>query len=228
VENRATLFDVHWGAKALGTFRLGAPGEHNVSNALAALVAADTWNETCSGEAWGAKQRAGLVELLADFHGVKRRFEFVGEADDILVYNDYGHHPTEVARTVETAREFLDRPVVAIFQPHRYSRTLQLGHEFGPSFEQADRVIITELYSAFEEPIPGVSGQIVLDAVRAANPVKQVYFAPTLEDAHRLAMEITLPGDALFCLGAGNIGALPARLLESLQEREMAQSAVTS
>jgi UDP-N-acetylmuramate--alanine ligase len=151
---------------------------------------------------------------------VERRFQRIGEANRVLVYDDYGHHPTEVATTLQTASEFLERPIVAVFQPHRYSRTQQMGHEFGPSFEAAERVIITQLYSAWEEPIEGVSGRIVFDAVRAYFPDKDVRYAENLDEARQLAIEITKPGEAIFCMGAGDITTLPPLLLDELKKKE--------
>lgn len=210
IEKGAMAFELNGTGEQVARATLGAPGEHNVSNALAALSAVSQLGVD-AGEA---------AQTLFDFHGVKRRFERAGEGDDIVVYNDYGHHPTEVARTLETARDFLQRPVVAVFQPHRYSRTQQIGRDFGPAFKAADRIIITELYSAFEEPITGVSGRIVFDAVQENEPAKDVRFAATLEEARSLALELARPGDALFCLGAGDIGGLPAKLVEDLQQRQ--------
>jgi UDP-N-acetylmuramate--alanine ligase len=190
-----------------GPFELLVPGRHNLSNALAAVLAA------------GALEIAAdkAASALESFAGVKRRFQFIGEAKDVLVYDDYGHHPTEVASTLQTAREFLERPVVAVFQPHRYSRTSQMGHLFGPSFEAADRIIITQLYSAFETPIEGVSGRIVLDSVREALPDKPLFFAENLEEARRMVTEVVQPGDAVFCMGAGDITTLPPLILQDLK-----------
>lgn len=217
-ENGAMHFDVEYQGKELGVMTLGAPGEHNVSNALAALCAADSISQEWSEAALREKSAPDLREVWADFTGVRRRFERVGDAAGILVYSDYGHHPTEVARTLETARSFLQRPIVAIFQPHRYSRTQQLGTAFGPCFASASRVVITELYSAFEEPIEGVSGRIVLDAVRAAG--KDAHWAANLEEALRIGLELAHEGDAVFCLGAGDIGALSQKILQALQDRQ--------
>jgi UDP-N-acetylmuramate--alanine ligase len=190
-----------------GPYRLLVPGKHNLSNALAAMQAASALHIAVEDAA----------RAMESFNGVKRRFQMIGEAGDVLVYDDYGHHPTEVASTLQTAREFLQRPVVAVFQPHRYSRTSQMGHLFGPSFEAADRIIITELYSAFETPIEGVSGRIVFDSVREAWPDKPLFFAENLEEARRMVGEIVQPGDAVFCMGAGDITTLPPLILEDLK-----------
>ncbi len=203
--------------QTIGNFALGAPGRHNISNALAAICAATTQD----GQFPQAYLRAG--ESLADFYGVKRRFQRIGEANRVLVIDDYGHHPTEVATTLNAAREYLERPIVAVFQPHRYSRTQQMGHEFGPSFVAADRVIITQLYSAWETPIEGVSGKIVFDAVCETFPGKDVRYAETLDEARALAIELAQSGDAIICLGAGDIATLPPLLLHDLKAKESSE-----
>lgn len=212
-------YDLFWGEQTVGSYTLGAPGRHNVSNALAAISASCLAD--VPGKLWlpcpQSLHRAATA--LQDFYGVARRFQRCGEAGGIVVYDDYAHHPTEVRSTLETAHEFLNRPVVVIFQPHRYSRTQQMGHEFGPAFAAADQVIITQLYSAFEEPIPGVSGRIVYDAVRQSFPDKPVYYVETLDEAHHLTRELIRPGDAIITMGAGDISRLPALLLQELNSK---------
>jgi UDP-N-acetylmuramate--alanine ligase len=207
VHERKMRYDLQAANERIGTFHLGVPGRHNISNALGAICAAMSLDI----------DPARAAQSLQEFHGISRRFEFCGEANGILVYNDYGHHPTEVQSTLQMARDFLRRPIIAIFQPHRYSRTQQMGRDFGPAFAAADRVIITQLYSAFEEPIPGVSGQIVFDSVRRNLPHTEAHYAKTLEEARHLACDIARPGDALIVMGAGDIGALPPLLLRELQ-----------
>jgi UDP-N-acetylmuramate--alanine ligase len=192
-----------------GNFQIATPGVHNLSNALGAICAVWPLNI----------QPEEAATALQDFAGVKRRFQFIGEASDVLVYDDYGHHPTEVASTLQTARDFLKRPIVAVFQPHRYSRTQQMGDVFGPSFSAADRIIITELYSAFETPIEGVSGRIVFDSVRQAFPDKPIFWADDLEAAQRLVSELVTSGDAVFCMGAGDITMLPPRIVDDLKRK---------
>jgi UDP-N-acetylenolpyruvoylglucosamine reductase len=187
----------------------GVPGEHNRSNAAAALAVAVHLGIS----------RADALKALETFHGVSRRFEKVGEVNGVVIYDDYAHHPTEVKSTLEAAKT-LKRPLIAIFQPHRYSRTQQLGAQFGKSFKAADVVIITELYSAFEEPIEGVSGRIVFDAVRRACPNKKVLFASDLQTAKSFAVQIARSGDAIFTLGAGDITQLPQQLLADLEIRQ--------
>ena len=183
----------------------GVPGKHNRSNAAAALAVALHLGIA----------REDALKAIHSFHGVSRRFEKVGEVNDIVIYDDYAHHPTEVTSTLEAAAT-LNRRIIAIFQPHRYSRTQQLGAQFGDSFGAADVVIITELYSAFEEPIEGVSGRVVYDAVRQASPDKKVLFASDLATAQSMATEIARSGDAIFTIGAGDITKLSRQLLANL------------
>ncbi len=186
--------------------QVGVPGAHNQSNALAAVAAAGVL---------GVDEETAR-DFVSEFNGVKRRFQKIGDANGITIYDDYAHHPTEVGSTLRAARDFLKRPVVAIFQPHRYSRTQQLGRDFGPSFEAADKVIVTQLYSAFEEPIAGVSGKIVFDAARESFPDKEIYYAEDLGEAKKIALQITKPGDVLFTMGAGDITTLAPQLLQEL------------
>jgi UDP-N-acetylenolpyruvoylglucosamine reductase len=196
------------------TPQVGVPGAHNQSNALAAIAAAGVP---------GVSEKTAR-DSVRDFHGVKRRFQKIGAAGGVTIYDDYAHHPTEVGSTLRAARDFLKRPVVAIFQPHRYSRTQQLGRDFGPSFEAADKVVITQLYSAFEEPIAGVSGKIVFDAARESFPDKEIHYAQNLEEAKKIALQITKPGDVLFTMGAGDITQLAPQLLEALSAQRSALS----
>ncbi len=195
---------------------LPVPGAHNRSNALGALKAC----ECVEIREWGNDKDQGLfaalVNPLLTFAGTLRRFERKGEASGVLVYDDYGHHPTEVKATLEAAREFLNRPIVVVFQPHRYSRTQALYREFGEAFGAAERVIITQLYSAHEEPIEGVSGRLVYDEVRANNADKPVFYAETLDEALALVLDNVKSGDAVLTMGAGTVTTLGARILAGL------------
>ena len=195
---------------------LPAPGEHNRSNALGALKAC----ECVEVREWRNENDQGLfatlVNPLLTFAGTLRRFERKGEVSGVLVYDDYGHHPTEVAATLQAAREFLNRPIVVVFQPHRYSRTQALYREFGEAFDTAERVIITQLYSAHEEPIEGVSGRLIYDEVVANNPDKPVFYAEDLDEALKLVVANARPGDAVLTMGAGTVTTLGARILAAL------------
>ena len=202
-------FKVESLSESADTF-LQVPGEHNVSNAAAAILTCDFVVD---------EPFSNLANAISSFVGTLRRFERKGEANGVLVYDDYGHHPTEVRATLQAAQEFLQRPVVVVFQPHRYSRTQALYRDFGTAFESADTIIITQLYSAHEEPIEGVSGRLVYDEVRANNPGKPVFYAETLDEALAVAVENVRPGDALMTMGAGTVTTLGPRILEALEKR---------
>ena len=155
------------GETPLGTLALTVPGRHNLQNALAAVAVA--------GEL--GIDFAAVAATLRDFHGAERRFERLGEADGVLVVDDYGHHPTEIAAVLAAAHVTLGRRLVVAFQPHRYTRTEQLMREFGPAFADADEVVLTDIYAASEEPIPGVTVEALAESRRAAatgRPVRVV------------------------------------------------------
>ncbi len=192
--------------RTIETLHVGVPGQHNKSNASGAMRACQMIGV----------DPARAEPVLKTFAGTLRRFERKGEAKNIVVYDDYGHHPTEVRATLDAAKEFLNRPIATIFQPHRYSRTLALHKDFGPAFESADKIIITQLYSAYETPIEGVSGRMVFDAVRENFPEKAVFYAENLDEAQKIALGILESGDALLTMGAGDITTLGPRILEGL------------
>jgi UDP-N-acetylmuramate--alanine ligase len=206
-------FDLRFVSAPIGRYLLRVPGEHNVSNALGALSACVKALDISSPLHIGS-----LAKHLSTFAGTLRRFEYKGEAKGIVLYDDYGHHPTEVAATLKAAKEFLGRPICVIFQPHRYSRTQALWREFGEAFESADKIIITQLYSAHETPIEGVSGRLVFDAVHLNGVGKPVFYAENLEEAEKLALGILEGGDALLTMGAGDITKLGPKILEALKK----------
>jgi len=210
----AMRFDLFFGSAKCGEFALPAGGRHNVSNALAAIGAVSHAQNTCS-----PLQLATFARALESFAGTLRRMERKGDARGVVVVDDYGHHPTEVRATLEAARDFYARPLTVVFQPHRFSRTQQLGSEFGTAFGAADRVIITELYSAFETPIAGVSGRIVFDAARKSWPDKPIFWAQNLSEARELVRQNVREGEAVLTMGAGDITTLGALVLEDLRAK---------
>ena len=157
-----------------------------------------------SGSAFG--QVAGA---LRDFAGAERRFERHGEAGGVVVVDDYGHHPTEIAAVLAAARATLNRRLIVVFQPHRYSRTAQLLDEFGPALKDADEIVLTDIYAASEEPIPGITLEALADAVRrgSGRPVHVVPVARRGGSAGPASSRV--PGDAVITLGAGSIGTVP-------------------
>jgi UDP-N-acetylmuramate--alanine ligase len=160
---------------------------------------------------------AGVAAGLAQFAGVRRRFEVRSRVGDVTVVDDYAHHPTEIAATITAGREGGWRRVWAVFQPHRYTRTAEHGPAFGEPLAAADRVIVTDIYSAGEAPIPGVSSRLVADAVAAAGG--SVDFIPDLVGAETMLAAEVEPGDLVLLLGAGDITSLAEPLAQRLEEQ---------
>ena len=184
------------------------PGRHNLQNALAAVAAG----------ALIGLDFSRVAEALRGFHGAERRFERHGEAGGVVVVDDYGHHPTEIAAVLTAARATLGRRLVVAFQPHRYSRTQQLLDQFGPSLREADEIVLTDIYGASEEPIPGITVEVLGDSI-ARGSGRPVHIARQLDDVVAKVLEIARSGDAVITLGAGSIGTLPKRLVEALKDR---------
>jgi UDP-N-acetylmuramate--alanine ligase len=194
------------GQRALGMLRLHVPGRHNVLNALAAIAAA-----THLGVSFAA-----IAEALSAFQGAERRFERKGEANGRTVVDDYGHHPTEIAAVLQAARATGARRILCVFQPHRYSRTAHLLHDFGPALAAADEIVLTDIYPAGEDPIPGVTIEALADEVRRTfgGPLHVV---PRLDDVPAAVARWSRPGDLVITLGAGSIGAAGDRILEEVR-----------
>jgi UDP-N-acetylmuramate--alanine ligase len=189
----------------LGTLTLAVPGRHNLLNALAAVAVGLELGLSFDQVADGLK----------DFRGAERRFDVRGEPNGILVVDDYGHHPTEIAAVIAAARTFGRRIVVA-FQPHRFSRTASLMEAFGPALGAADHVVLTDIYAAGEDPIPGVTLETLGAAVRRSVTVP-VDLVPRLEDVVPAIVRVAQRGDVVITLGAGSIGTVPDALVEALK-----------
>jgi len=198
------------GGRPLGELVLNIPGRHNVSNALAAVALA-----TGRGVAFEKIRSA-----LEGFRGAKRRFEVLYRSGAYRVVDDYGHHPSEIAATLAAARALQPERLVVVFQPHRYTRTQLLKDQFGPAFAAADAVFVTDIYAASEPPIPGVSGQTVVDAIRTAAPSVEAYSVGAVATAPRAVGNFLRPGDLLVTLGAGNIHEVGTRLAADLRVLE--------
>jgi len=194
-EGFRTHFKVSAFGEDLGAFSLGVPGHHMVLNALAAIGVALELNV----------EREVIRASLASFTGADRRFQLKGEKGGVLVIDDYGHHPTEIAATLAAARAgFPERRIVAAFQPHRYSRTKALLDEFGTAFFEADVVVVTDIYPAGEPPLQGVDGAAIVETLRAHGQ-KEVHLAGRVEDLPAALLGLTRPGDLLLTFGAGSI-----------------------
>jgi UDP-N-acetylmuramate--alanine ligase len=196
---------VQWKDGRAVQLRLRVPGLHNLRNAVAALGAVDALG--------GALEPA--VSALAEFHGVGRRFERLGEFGGVAVVDDYAHHPSELAATLSAARQaFPGRRLVAVFQPHLYSRTAAHGQAMGEALAVADVVFVTEIYPAREQPITGVSGQQVADAAERAGA--DTRFQPTRAEVGRDVYQELRPGDVVLTLGAGDITRVAPELVRWL------------
>ena len=185
---------------------MAVPGLHNAKNAAVATVAA-----LAAGATPSAAARA-----LARFGGVARRFEFRGELDGVTYVDDYAHLPTEVRAALAAARNGRWERIVAVFQPHRYSRTADVGTEIGGAFDDADVVVLTDVYGAGEAPVPGVSGRLVVDAVRQARPEVELHYVPGRTDLVGAVAGLLRPGDLCLTLGAGDLTSLPDEVIALL------------
>ncbi len=208
-EPRGTTFRLEHQGADLGEIHLPVPGAHNARNAA---VAAATALEV------GASF-ASVATALARFGGVARRFEFRGASAGVDFVDDYAHLPTEVAAALAAGRDTQPERLVAVFQPHRYSRLAALAPDFGSSFVDADVVAVTDVYSAGETPIPGVSGKAVVDAVLADDPTRSVAYLPRREDLVAYLVGRLRPGDLCLTLGAGDLTTLPDELQAALAVR---------
>jgi UDP-N-acetylmuramate--alanine ligase len=205
-------FDLLDGDTQLGEMVLGVPGEHNVRNALGAIAAA---------RHLGADVESARRALQA-FAGVQRRFQRLGTAAGITVLDDYAHHPTEIVATVAAARAaFPGRRLVAAFQPHLFTRTRDFVREFGQALAHADAVWVTEIYPAREAPIEGVTGRLVVDAVRAAGG--KARFVDDVEALVNALAGALGHGDVLIAMGAGSIDSAAGAVFERLRIREREQ-----
>jgi UDP-N-acetylmuramate--alanine ligase len=190
----------------LGALRLRVPGRHNLLNALAAVaVGLET-----------GVPFPRIASALEEFAGAERRFQRRGEERGVLVVDDYGHHPTEITAVIAAARAGLDRRVVVVFQPHRYSRTRDLLDAFGDALSAADEIVLTDIYPAGEAPLPGVTIEAVDARVRKGG--RPVHLVKALEDVPAAVAKIARPNDLVITLGAGSIGTLPDRILAAIRE----------
>ncbi len=184
---------------------LTVPGEHNRRNAAAALAALDS----------AGVARAEAEEALREFRGVGRRLEWRGEEGGVEVVDSYAHHPAEIAADIAAARD--DRRVLVLFQPHLYSRTRHLARELGAALAAADAAAVTEIYRAREEPVAGVTGKLVVEAVSEARPGMPVAWTPAVEDGVRFVALRARPGDRILTLGAGDVDRAVPLILEALR-----------
>ncbi|MDN5346815.1 MAG: UDP-N-acetylmuramate--alanine ligase [Clostridia bacterium] len=196
---------VNSGGRELGWLELNVPGRHNVLNALAAAAVA-----TNLGVEW-----AKIRESLASFRGVERRFQVLHGENNIWVVDDYAHHPTEIRATLSAASQVGARRIVAVFQPHRYTRTKFLYRDFGRAFRQADIVIVNDIYAAGEHPLPGVTAGLIVQALREAGQPRVLYL-PTQEETLDYLRKESAKGDLILTLGAGDVWKISHSLVKEL------------
>ena len=200
-----TMCDVVRNGELLGALRLRLPGRHHALNAVAAIAVATQLGvpfETA-------------VEALREFGGIHRRFELCGEAGGVMVVSDYGHHPTEIRATLAAAREGFGRRLVVCFQPHRFTRTRDLFGEFLDAFDAADHLVLTDIYAAGEEPVDGLSGEVLFWALKRRGHL-EVSYVPRREDLVDELKPLLQVGDLVVVLGAGNIHGVAEELVHSL------------
>jgi UDP-N-acetylmuramate--alanine ligase len=186
---------------------LAVSGEHNRRNAATALAALDLAGVTAR-EAW---------PVLRDFRGAGRRLQEVGVGGGVRVVDDYAHHPAEIRATLTTLREQASGRVLALFQPHLYSRTRHLARETAEALAEADAVAVTEIYGAREEPVAGVTGKLVVDALAELRPGMPIAWTPKPEDGARFVTRRALPGDVVLTVGAGDVDRMAPVILEELE-----------
>ncbi|MDB5053466.1 MAG: UDP-N-acetylmuramate--alanine ligase [Bacilli bacterium] len=206
--DRKVTFDVRHQGNVLGEITLSVPGKHNVYNAMATLI-------TCLEAGLTFTQ---IAEAITDFRGAKRRFQVLGDLDDILVIDDYAHHPTEIEATISAAKA-TGKKIIAVFQPQRYTRTFFLFDQFSRAFTEADEVIITDIYSpAGEKQIEGIHSAKLVELIRLnSNP--HVTYIPSKEQVQAYLADHVRSGDLVLTMGAGDIWKAAFKLVQTLKER---------
>ena len=215
LQPQGSCFEVEARAKHVGSFDIHVPGRHNVQNALAAVAVGLELDLSAE------QIRRGLD----CFQGVDRRFQIKGEFEGITIVDDYGHHPTEIRATLEAARLWGAKRVIAIFQPHRYTRTLFLMDDFAHSFQAADRVYVLDIYPASEKPIPGVTSQRLVERM-AELGFERARYAPSEQAVIQGVLEDLRPADMILTVGAGSVGRIGDALAEAIRGRSVRLGAV--
>jgi len=203
---------IYWQGEKIGELYLKVAGYHNILNSLAAIVVARELGISFK----------EITKILETFQGVHRRMEVISDLDDkILIIDDYAHHPTEIEVTLSTLKSsWQNRRVIAIFQPHRYSRTKLLAEKFGKVFFDADCVIINDIYSANESPISGISGETIFKEIKKSNH-RQIKYLPSKDNILSYLYEIVQPDDIIITMGAGDIWTVGQELAKQLKRTKV-------
>jgi UDP-N-acetylmuramate--alanine ligase len=208
-EKFSSTSSLYYKGKKLGRLRLNVPGKHNIANALAAAAVSMDLDIPLN----------VILQALESYPGAGRRFELKKEVREIMIIEDYAHHPTEIKATLDAAKRGWLRRVVAIFQPHRYTRLSLLMKSFATAFNQADLLILTEIYPAGEDPIPNVTGRILYEETKQFGH-KNVFFEPDLEKIPSLIKKIVQPEDIILVMGAGNVYRIIPDLIKQLEAKK--------
>jgi UDP-N-acetylmuramate--alanine ligase len=192
--------------KKLGTLKLQVPGKHNICNAMAAVAV---------GLDLDIPPKV-ILRAMEDYTGIGRRFELKKKIDDIMIIEDYGHHPTEIRATLDAAKRGFARRLIVVFQPHRFTRLSLLMDSFATAFNQADVLVVTEVYPAGEAPIPGITGQALYEEIRRFGH-RDVHFEANLKKLPRLLKRLARPGDIILAQGAGNITKTVPEIIATLE-----------
>ncbi|MEE8605204.1 MAG: UDP-N-acetylmuramate--L-alanine ligase [Candidatus Aminicenantaceae bacterium] len=200
---------LYWKGKKIGKLRLNVPGIHNIHNAMAS-VAVGLYLDIPA---------AAILEALEKYTGIGRRFELKKKVNDISIIEDYAHHPTEIKATLKAAKQGWTCRTIAVFQPHRYSRLSMLMDEFVTSFNQADILLLTDIYPAGEIPIKGVTGKALYKEIQEFGH-KNVYFEKDMGKIPDLVEKLAKPEDMIFVLGAGNINQVIPEIIKRLERRK--------
>lgn len=209
LNGQITAGDVYYRGVFLGYLELSVPGRHNLSNALAVVAV---------GRFIGLSFE-GIAAALKNFRGAGRRFQITGEVNGIKVVDDYAHHPSEIKATLKAAKQVKTGRVVGVFQPHRYTRTSILGERFGEAFNDADVIIISDIYSAGERPIEGVSAKTIVSAIEK-HEGREVIYLPTRQEIVDYLERTARPGDMILTMGAGDIWSAGVELVNRLKESQ--------
>jgi UDP-N-acetylmuramate--alanine ligase len=193
-EKFSSTSTLYYKGEKLGKLKLNVPGVHSIYNAMAAVAVGIDLNIPI----------LTILKALESYSGIGRRFELKEKINNIMIIEDYAHHPTEIATTLDAAKRGWMRRIVAVFQPHRYSRLSALMKEFATSFNQADVLITTEIFAAGEKPIEGVSGKVLFEEIQQFGH-KSVYYEPDLKKVPALTAKLVLPKDIIIVMGAGSI-----------------------
>jgi UDP-N-acetylmuramate--alanine ligase len=205
-EQFSSTSTLHHQGRKLGILKLNVPGMHSILNAMASVAVGLDLDIAPS----------LILDALQSYSGTGRRFELKKEVGGIMVIEDYAHHPTEIKATLDAAKRGWPRRVLAVFQPHRYTRISHLMNEFATSFNQADVLLITEIYAAGEEPIPQATGRALYESIKQFGH-KNVHFEPDMKDLPSRLRKLARPGDIIIVLGAGNIYKIIPDLIKKLE-----------